>query len=72
MMKDFVRTATVVVALYLFHTSTDYIYRAHCRKSIFHIAFFGNSRMCLVLEAGMKMAEGIVTTLFFANDKKMI
>ena len=70
MIKDVVRTATVVVALYIFHTSTDYIYRAHCRKSIFHVAFFGNSRMCLVLEASMKMAEGFVTTMFFAHEKK--
>lgn len=69
-MSELVRVATLTFAMYVVHSVAEHVYRAHCRKSVFHVAFFGNSRMCVAMDEALKIIEQLVTNIFFRLEKK--
>jgi hypothetical protein len=69
-MNEIMRVTVLTMFFYTFHTMADNLYRAHCRRNIFHVAFFGNSRMCVALEGSLRMVEHVVTNMFFVHEKK--
>lgn len=72
-MTEFLKIVSTTILMYVVHAVADHVYRAHCRKSVFHVAFFGNSRMCVALDEGLKLIEQLVTNIFFHQpEKKMI